>query len=62
MLSQALARVLLASSWVPQVAPYNIDEIFLPITDEETGSSEFKELAQVRQLLSGRAGVGTLTS
>ena len=60
-MSQALARVLLALSWVLRVTHYNVGEIILLIIDEETENSDFKELPQPRQLAGGRAGFETLT-
>lgn len=55
-------RDLLASSRGLKVIIYEVGEIILRIKDERTKSSKFKELSQVKQLVSGRAGIGTLPS
>lgn len=55
-------RDLLASSRGLKVIIYEVGEIILHIKDERTKSSKFKELSQVKQLVGGRAGIGTLPS
>lgn len=55
-------RDLLASSQGLKVIIYEVGEIILRIKDERTKSSKFKELSQVKQLVGGRAGIGTLPS